>query len=54
MTEKPQLNNVYMAGMTFAMQLRLSGFHDLAHYIEVMALRVQKEIENDTQTKTQS
>ena len=53
MTDKPQLNNVYMAGMTFAMQLRLSGFHDLAHYIEVMTLRMKEELEN-AKTKTES
>lgn len=54
MIDKTLLNNFYMSGMAFAGQLRLLGEHDLAHYIEVMTLRMKEEKENDTQTKTQS
>jgi hypothetical protein len=55
MTDAKQLSNLYNAGMAFAGQLRLLGQHDLAHYIEVMTFRIQKEVvENDTQTKTES
>ena len=54
MPDKKTLDNLYQSGMAFAMQLRLSGFHDLAHYIEVMTLRMKEELENDIKTKTQS
>jgi hypothetical protein len=54
MIDKTQLNNFYRSGMGFAAQLRLLGEHDLAHYIEVMTLRMKEELENDTQTKTES
>jgi hypothetical protein len=54
MTDKTQLTNFYMSGMAFAGQLRLLGQHDLAHYIEVMTLRMKEELENDIQTKTES
>jgi len=54
MIYKTQLNNFYRSGMGFAAQLRLLGEHDLAHYIEVMTLRMKEEKENDIETKTQS
>jgi len=54
MIDKTQLNNFYHSGMAFAGQLRLLGEHDLAHYIEVMTLRMKEEKQNDTQTKTES
>jgi hypothetical protein len=54
MIDKTQLNNFYRSGMGFAAQLRLLGEHDLAHYIEVMTLRMKEELENDIKTKTQS
>ena len=44
--DQKQLDSFYQAGMAFANQLRLMGEHDLAHYIEVMTLRMKEEKEN--------
>jgi hypothetical protein len=46
MSDTKQLDSFYQAGMAFANQLRLMGEHDLAHYIEVMTLRMKEEKEN--------
>lgn len=53
MVDAKQLGNFYNAGMAFANQLRLIGEHDIAHYIEVLTLRMKEELEN-AQTKTES
>ena len=54
MTDATQLSNLYNAGMAFAGQLRLLGEHDLAHYIEVMTLRMKEELENVNHNKTKA
>ena len=51
MTDKKQLDSFYQSGMAFAAQLRLLGQHDTAHYIEVMTLRMIKDIENVSNEK---
>ena len=51
MTDAKQLSNLYNAGMAFAGQLRLIGEHELAHYMEVMTLKIKEGLENvETET----
>ena len=51
MTLTNQYDNLYQAGMAFAGQLRLIGEHELAHYMEVMTLKIKEGLENvETET----